>query len=50
VWNKASTEQKLESISTEQVNKSSISITTVHMLANKVAKLTTQYLMSANGQ
>ena len=50
VWNKASTEQKLESISTEQVNKSSVSITTVHMLANKVAKLTTQYLISANGQ
>jgi beta-galactosidase len=49
-WQEASTNQALESIAIEQVNSSSIAITTVHILADDMATLTTQYLVLASGQ
>jgi len=50
VWQDASTKQVLESIAPEQINNNSIAITTVHILAGDIAKLTTKYVVSADGQ
>jgi len=50
VWQDASTKQVLESIAPEKINNNSIAITTVHVLAGDIAKLTTKYVVSADGQ
>ena len=50
VWQEASTKQVLDSITAKQSSQSSIVITTAHILAEDIAKLTTKYVVSADGQ
>jgi len=50
VWQEASKQQTLKSITSEQIDKTSIAVTTVHILADNVAELTTHYIISADGE
>ncbi|MFT5296929.1 MAG: beta-galactosidase [Colwellia sp.] len=50
VWQEASIKQTLKSLTSKQINPSSISVTTVHTLADSIAELTTHYEIFANGK
>jgi len=50
VWQQATTNQTLKSMTSEQISPQVIAVTTVYTLADDVAELTTQYKVTANGE